>query len=214
MIRKNNISDGKFIIVAILSVLCLFTLTVNFADAKNMPSDQQIKNVNSNVNEAQKTLNSIDKYQEKYFEIVKRNNVLLSFETNSELKKDRKELKKLFKEVQKQVTNKDYLKEYKAIQKRYAKFNGETTVDINEFAQNYNKEVDTLLNKVYKDVKLKIPAADFKQLVLSERKWLQEVQNYKKVFDSKEFGTIGTSTYYDYETNMKEFRTLLLLLYL
>ena len=159
-------------------------------------------------------LSEIDKYQAKYFEIVKRNDLFLQVEETPAIKNDRKELKKLFKEVKKHVKSKDTLRKYKEIEKRYAKCEEETTVGMNEFANNNYKEVDALLNEVYREVKTKISPADFKKLTASEQKWLKEVNAYKKVFDSKGFGTIGTIIYYDYEISMRQFRTLLLMLYL
>ena len=163
---------------------------------------------------ATKILPLIDNYQEQYFTIVKRNNVFLNDEDREDLKKDRKELKKLFKEVEKQITNKKYLKEYRAIEKRYAKCDEITTVGMNEFAQKNYNEVDALLNKVYNEVLKNISDYDRNNLVQSETKWLKEVEDYNSVFNSMGFGTIGTIIYYDYEINMRQFRTLLLMLYL
>ena len=139
---------------------------------------------------------------------------MLNFEDEKKLNKDRNELKKLFKKVQKQISNKEYLKEYKDIQKRYAKCEEITTVGINSFAENNYNEVDALLNKVYKEVKSKISSDDFKQLSASEKKWLKEIQDYEKDYTSQDTGTIGVVINYDCQTNMKEFRTLLLMLYL
>ena len=159
-------------------------------------------------------LSLVDKYQTRYFAIVKRNNVLLNFEDDKALNDDRKELKKLYKEVEKQIRNKEYLTEYKKIEAKYSKCEETTTVGMNEFAEKNNKEVDDFMNTVYKKIQSKIPSDDFKNLVLSEQKWLQEVKDYEKTYNSMGFGTIGTVIYYDYQTNMKSFRTLLLMLYL
>lgn len=159
-------------------------------------------------------LSLVDKYQTKYFAIVKRNNVLLNFEDDKALNNDRKELKKIYKEVEKQINNKEYLTEYKKIEKKYSKCNETTTVGMNDFAIKHNNDVDAFLNTIYKKIQSKIPPEDFQKLVLSDQKWLKEVDNYKQVYDSMGYGTIGTVIYYDYQTNMKSFRTLLLMLYL
>ena len=156
----------------------------------------------------------IDEYQVKYFKIIRRNDALLDIIGNSDCERDIDELKKLFKEVEGRIHNNYYLNKYNEIQERFAENPGETTVDMNIFAsQNYDA-VDELLNEVYQAVKKKIPAQDFKNLTTSEIKWIKDVESYKKVYDSKGFGSIGTLKYYDYEINMRNFRTLLLMLYL
>lgn len=155
-----------------------------------------------------------DKYQIQYFAIIKRNNVLLNFEDNKVLNKDRKELKNLYAEVKRQIKNKNYLKEYKIIEKKYSKCDGVTTAEINDFAIKNYKEADDFLNTVYKKIQAEIPSEDFMKLALSEEKWQQEVKAYEKVYNSMGFGTIGTSIYYGYQTDMINFRTLLLMLYL
>ena len=78
----------------------------------------------------------------------------------------------------------------------------------------YYEDADELLNEVYKEVKGKISKEDFNKLKLSERKWLKDLDAYEKVFDSMGFGTISTLIYYTYQIDMREFRTLLLMMYL
>ena len=198
--------------VVLTVIATVMFINTDFASAKNTAQQQTV--VKKNQKTSADVLSEIDKYQAEYFEIVKRNDLFLQVEDSPAIKNDRKELKKLFKEVKKQVKSKDNLKKYKEIEKRYAKCEEETTVGMNEFANNNYKEVDALLNEVYGEVKTKISPADFKKLTASEQKWLKEVKNYKKVFDAKGFGTIGTIIYYDYEISMRQFRTLLLMLYL
>ena len=208
--RKKMFKEKLIIFAAFLALaFAVAPFDCNCVSAKNI--FQKIRTENTNKN----TLYTIDKYQEKYFEIIKRNDILLNFEDDKTLNKDRKELKKLFKKVTKQInSNNKYLKEYNNIEKRYSKCEETTTLGINQFAENNYIEVDDLLNRVYKEVKSKISADDFKQLTASEKEWLKEVNDYKKVFDSLGLGTIGVSTYYGYEIDMREFRTLLLMLYL
>ena len=207
--KKNIIGFAILVVLTTVSFLCIMQTQANTVFAET-----QTEIVKKNSKSAQEVLADIDKYQKQYFTIIKRNDVLLQDEDNKILNKDRKELKNLYKKVQKQITNKSYMKNYRDIEKRYANCDGITTPEMNEFAYNYYQEVDALLNKVYQDVKSKISSEDFKNLVQSETEWLKEVEDYKKVFDSRGFGTIGTLVYYDYEISMRQFRTLLLLLYL
>lgn len=163
---------------------------------------------------ASEILSVIDSYQKNYFTIVKRNDVLLKEEDEKALNKDRKDLNRLYKKVQKQVTNKYYSKKYNDINERYSECDEITDIGMKDFAdKNYN-EVNNLLNEVYNEVKSKISPEDFENLAQSETKWLKEVEDYKTVYDSMDYGTIGTLIYYDYQINMREFRTLLLMLYL
>ena len=206
--------EKKFLTVImtlLIASLAIIFINTQMISAKNV-SKKQAQIVNKNT--ADEKLALIDKYQKKYFEIVKRNDVLLFFDDVPELNNDRDELKKLFAEVQKQVKNKNYLKEYKQIEKRYSECGELTTPGINEFAQNHYKEVDALLNTVYKEVQSKISPEDFKKLSQSEENWLKEIETYQKTYNAMEFGSLGTSMYYDYQTDMKNFRILLLMLYL
>jgi len=160
-------------------------------------------------------LNEINTYQDKYFKIIKRNNALLDLENRPEVISDLKELKLLFIEIKNKI-DKDskYLFEYEKIKNTYKQNNGSNTFEINEFAKRKFEAYDKLLNDTYKEIQNKLSKDDFEKLRISQIAWLKEVENYKKVFDSKGFGTIGTVIKYDYETNMRAFRTLLLMLYL
>ena len=205
---------SKVIVILLMLVTALAVIGSVSASAKCSCCKKQATAVKKQKMTNADKLALIDKYQEQYFAIVKRNDILLNFEDSSVLKKDRKELKKLFTEVKKQITNKQYLKKYNEIEKHYAVCDEITTTGINDFSQKNYDEVEGLLNAVYKDVQSKISQDDFKKLVLSEKKWIKDVQNYKKVYDSMDFGTIGTSIYLDYQTDMSKFRALLLMLYL
>lgn len=205
------------ILTAIFAIVMGITfLSATYVSAKNTSAQKQIKITNTKSATDTEKLMLIDKYQKKYFEIIKRNDVLLFFEDVPELNNDRKDLKKLFAEVTRKVKNKSYLKEYKQIEKKYSQCDcyDATTTCINEFAENHNKEADALLNTVYKEVQAKISPEDFKKLAERENKWLKEVENYEKSYNAMEFGSLGTSAYYDYQTDMKNFRTLLLMLFL
>ena len=205
-------------ILMIISVFCflvfeittLSTQTVFAQSINKYPVQIADKNLNTNSDK----LLLIDKYQAEYFRIIKRNNVLLNLEEDKALNKDRKELKKLYKEVKKQISNKTYLKEYSKIERKFSKCDDMTDIGMKEFSINNYNEIEDLLNKVYKEVKSKIPSEDFKNLTMSEQNWIKEVKNYEKIYNSMDYGTIGTVIYYDYQINMRNFRTLLLMLYL
>ena len=161
------------------------------------------------------TLTKIDKFQEEYFEIIKRNNVLLQLSKNDEYEKDQKDLDNLYKKVESSIPSDcEFLKKYKNIEQEFEKNTGENTFEINDFNQKHYDAVDKLLNDTYKAVKTKIPETEFNKLVKSEINWLKEVENYRVVFDSQSYGSIGGSMFLNYQINMRNFRTLLLMLYL
>lgn len=195
-----------------ISYCIIFLAFLLIFASSNVFASENIKS--KKIRTPKETLLLIDKYQEKYFEIIKRNDYLLQTEASGTLNSDKKELKKLYSEVKKQVKDKKDLKEYKGIAKRNSKCDEITTTGINECAYKHYQDIDNLLNKVYGDVKTKISSKDFQDLATSEKKWLKEVDNYEKVFNSMDFGTIGTLVYYGYNIDMREFRTLLLMLYL
>ena len=207
---KKILTAVAFLLVTLLAITFI---NAPSSSAKNIFKIQSHFS-NKNLKTSDEKLALIDNYQKKYFEIVKRNDVLLNIEENDAVKKDNKELKKLFAQVKKQIKNKKYLNKYKDIEKRFSECEEETTIGMNEFAENNYKAVDDLLNEVYKEVQSKISPEDFKKLAQSENEWLNEVEAYEKVFNSKGFGTIGTIVYYGYEIDMRSFRTLLLMLYL
>lgn len=158
------------------------------------------------------TLAKIDELQAKYFEIIKRNNLLLQGGTPTE---DRIELDRLFDYVKRKIDkNNYYLKKYKLIEEEYAINPGMTQGDMNDFAREHYRVVDDLLNETYRAVKAKIPPEDFKDLIKSELRWLKEVQDYYKVFQAWGYGSMGPMVNFGYECDMRNFRTLLLMLYL
>lgn len=160
-------------------------------------------------------LTQIDNYQSRYFEIIKRNNFLIEFDVDT--KKDKKDLEKLYLEVEKRIdANNEYLKKYYQNENDFknSPIELETTAQMNKYAYEGYKKVDELLNEVYQEVRKKISSEEFEELKISQRNWLQEVEDYGEVFDAQGFGTIGTVIYYDYQMDMRKFRTLLLMLYL
>lgn len=161
------------------------------------------------------TLAMIDKYQLRYFSIVKRNNLFLQMADCEGCGYDRKDLSDLYSEIISKIDgNNSYIKKYFDIENKYAENTGETTYEINMFESNHYEAVDKLLNEVYQAVKVKIPQEDFKNLITSELKWLKDVEAYEKVFEEWGFGSAGTLIKLGYEIDMRKFRTLLLMLYL
>lgn len=177
---------------------------------------KQEKNIqNQNTAAPAEILAVIDRYQARYFEIIKRNDMFLKSVDYDGYERDRRVLSDLYAEVISKInTNNIYFKKYEEIEKQFAENTGETTYDINMFANNHYEAVDKLLNEAYQDIKTKISAEDFKNLTSSELKWIKEVEGYEKVFEAQGYGSIGTSKYLGYKTDMQRFRTLLLMLYL
>jgi len=157
----------------------------------------------------------VDSYQQKYFEIIKRNNALLVLDNNEKAIEDLKELKILFDEVKDKVKEEnEFLVEYEKNKQQFMVNSGQNTFEMNEFASDKYKAFDGLLNKVYQAVKAELKEDEFEKLKLSQRAWLKEVNDYELVFKAQGFGTIGTLVQLDYKTNMCCFRTLLLMLFL
>lgn len=202
--------------ISFLVFLAIFAFVIsdNCVSAKNVSLNNEVKIVNDNEKSSLDKLSLIDKYQEKYFEIIKRNNMLLQVEDIEKFEKDSNELKELFNEVEKQITNKNYLKKYNKIQNRFSDCGGITTPEINKCAEKNYNAINKLLNNTYKKAENKANFEESKKLAQSQIKWEKDVEDYKKVFDSMDLGTIGTSTLYSYQINMMEFRTLLLMMYL
>jgi len=174
-----------------------------------------ILNANPDNFDAVDILTQIDTFQEQYFRIIKRNNVLLKLSKDDEYEKDLKDLSELYKKVESNISSDcEYLKKYKKIEHEFAENTGENTFEMNDFAQNHYNAVDKLLNDTYQAVKTKISAEEFNKLVKSEINWLKAVDGYRAVYDSQGFGSIGGLIFLDYQINMRNFRTLLLMLYL
>lgn len=172
------------------------------------------KPANYDLSIPSQVLAKIDELQAEYFTLIKRNDVLL-VPQGHEFEEDRVELDALFEKVKNNINHKNpYYQEYLNIEQEYANNSGETTQEVNDFAQRHYDAVDKLLNETYQAVRAKIPQEDFKQLIQSELAWLREVEAYHKVYEQQEYGTIRTLMNYNYEINMRNFRTLLLMLYL
>ncbi|MCR5266601.1 MAG: DUF1311 domain-containing protein [Cyanobacteria bacterium RUI128] len=212
MKKSNYLTSALLAFTAVMVVAGIMFVSTGCVLAKN--SSPAELSLTKNQRPCPEVLADVDKYQAKYFEIVKRNNVLLNDGDDRALNRDRKQLKKLYKEVEGKILEPRYLNKLKEIDNRYAECTDMTTQGMNEFAEKYYKEIDDLLNEVYMDVKSKIWREDFEKLQLSEYRWLKAVNKYEEVFDSMGFGTIGTIIYYGYQTDMRRFRTLLLMLYL
>lgn len=236
--RGHKSENGRKVFVAVFTLMFLASAVIySEADARVAAGNRtrqaqmkhnkarnkarnKVKNKAKNPVQLTEKLRFIKAYQAKYFQIIKRRDILvqLAYDGPEEfvkgLKSDHKELEALFEEVKGKITNKNYLNKYIENEKRFSKNPGMTTRDMEDFAYSEYKAVDDLLNEVYKAIKAKIPRADFEQLKISERKWIKEVANYRKVFDAQGFGSISGLMYAGYQVHMRQFRTLLLMLYL
>ena len=215
-INTKTVNSLQTIIIILLVVwaLGLITFAMLKHDKTQNTTSAETKQEHVIKTPAQ-TLQQIDELQARYFNIIKRNNVLLQIQDSDEYQHDMKDLNNLFKEVEQKIDkNNYYLQKYYNIKEQYAVNTGNTQSDMNTFASNEYEAVDGLLNETYQAVKAKIPPEDFKQLITSELKWLKEVEDYYKVYEQQGFGTIGSLVHSEYECNMRNFRTLLLMLYL
>ena len=211
---------NKKVITGLLSVI--FIVTAAIAGCLYYKKDKNIQNPNI-IKEKPETSSKIDystldkiiDYQNRYFDIIKRHDALLSVNNDEEIKKDFKELKELYREVESKADkNSEFFKRYKDIEEKYKDNDGETTLEMNTFALKHYEEVDKLLNDTYKAVKSSISDEEFYKLKLNQREWLKETENYNTIFEKQGFGTIGTLIKSGYETDMRNFRILLLMLYL
>jgi len=224
---------NKYILVFCISFIIVTLALCAFLFLRGDSLEQASNDVNNTISqreeviekeiaplEAQKESNAeildmINGFQKQYFEIVKRHDFFFAIETNEEVEKDSKELAQLFKEVKNKINpDNEFFVKYNEINKKFDQNTGETTVEMNEFAHNHYEAVDGLLNDVYQAVKAKLSQEDYKNLKISQKKWLKEVYDYNDVFEAQGYGTIGTIIKFDYEINMRSFRTLLLMLYL
>ena len=208
--KKNAVCLVSICIV--ISGVLLFYFKNNKSTEAKQEDVVQKQNID---NSKEETLEEINKYQERYFNIIKRNDVLLNVGEVDETNKDSSELEGLFNEVENKISkNNEYLKEYKKLEEKFKENTGNTTFEIDEFEKKKYDAFDKLLNDTYKALKNELGEDEFEKLKLSQRAWLKEVEEYNKVFESKGFGTIAGLVKAEYEINMRSFRTLLLMLYL
>lgn len=214
-INTKNVNSLQTIIIIVLVVGALGLITFAMLKSNKAQNTTSAETKQEHVIKTPaQTLQQIDELQARYFNIIKRNDVLLQIQDSDEYQQDMKDLNNLFKEVEQKIDkNNYYLQKYYNIKEQYAVNTGNTQSDMNTFASNEYEAVDGLLNETYQAVKAKIPPEDFKQLITSELKWLKEVEDYYKVYEQQGFGTIGSLIHSEYECNMRNFRTLLLMLY-
>ena len=207
-------------VCTILLTLCSIECFAHYVSASSLGTDSTSKRVRkSNKNVALKKtpkdiiLKNINNFQNQYFKIIKRHDVLLSDYVEDEHIKDAAELDSLLKEIEDRINKDDpWFKKYMDIKTKFESNSGETTYDMMEFEGKHYAEVDKLLNNVFVFLKSKLNLSDFKRLRASQRIWLKEVREYEKVFDSKELGSMGALKTTTCEINMRNFRILLLIL--
>ena len=197
------------------SLFIVSYLNLRILTEKDFAERRAAQKAQAELYEYQNTLDLINKYQKKYFEIVKRNDLLLLHESNDVIKKDEKQLSELYDEVKGKINPENpYYKKYNEISKQYETNPGQSTVEMNQFASEEYKAKDDLLNEVYQSVISILPDNDVSALRENEQKWLDEVEEYNKHFEAQDYGTIGYLVKSGYECDMRSFRTLLLMLYL
>lgn len=228
--QSNNVNEdtelvknfwiGFGVLVFIFLVVVGIAYLVMHADSKSLskptskPNKIENKDIIYDLQTPSKVLAKIDLLQAQYFSIIKRNDAFLKIYDCDACAEDMEDLNKLFSEVRNNIDKDNYyLKKYDEIENSYSSSDLETTAEINNFMMEYYEAVDKLLNETYQAVRTKIPREDFKNLIASELKWLKDVEQYHKVFEQQEYGSIRTWVNLRYEINMRQFRTLLLMLY-
>ena len=239
--KINKISNENAIKIVIIIGICLISFLA-FAFIKNYNSnsngtDQSVK-ISSDIEDIYKAdknlsfseiLKQIDAYQEKYFNIIKKNDFFIKNNNSLIENQDKRELDTLFKEVQNNLNkNNPYLEKLNNIDSNYENkyfldsnnspwtkiIKNKKNTDLSFFESNsnyYNKEVDKLLNEVYQKIRITIPREDFEQLKQSEIKWLKNIDQYHKYCVEN---TQSCKMKDWYLCNMRRFRILLLLQYL
>ena len=228
--QSNNVNEdtelvknfwiGFGVLVFIFLVVVGIAYLVMHADSKSLskptskPNKIENKDIIYDLQTPSKVLAKIDLLQAQYFSIIKRNDAFLKIYDCDACAEDMEDLNKLFSEVRNNIDKDNYyLKKYDEIENSYSSSDLETTAEINNFMMEYYEAVDKLLNETYQAVRIKIPREDFKNLIASELKWLKDVEQYHKVFEQQEYGSSRTWVNLRYEINMRQFRTLLLMLY-
>ena len=214
--------NNKIIIFSVLAgviiIAVIFAMVLNNKKTEtNFTEEQtntQVEEVSQGQDSKNNILSEINKYQAKYFEIIKRHDALLQVMSNDDADRDLDELDNLFAEIKTKIGSNYYLDEYNKIETDFENNAGETTLEIDEYTKQHYDAVDKLLNDVYKEVKTKISESDFEQLKSSQIQWLKDVDAYKTVFEQQGLGSVGNFVYNNYQINMRNFRTLLLMLYL
>ena len=194
----------------IISYLNLRILTEKYFVEQKSAQQEQAEEFSYNA-----VTDVVDDFQQRYFDIITRNDVLLLSESNEDIKNDEKQLSELFDEVKSKIDPKNpFLLRYNDISAKFAENKGENTYEMNQFAQEKYNAVDGLLNDVYQSVISILTDDDANALRESESKWLKQLDKYNTYFEEKDYGTIKYLVKSEYECNMRSFRTLLLMLYL
>lgn len=221
---KNNL---KLFVVVFFTLVCfivLITVLFKFENSKDNSKNESFvstnipenKNEIPQIKEYNKIFDDVERYQAKYWEIIKRHDILLQVaEFDDYYYNDLAELNALFVVMEDKINyNNKYLTQLREVDEKYKNNNGETQYEMNMNAGAYNEAVDAVLNELYQDIRKTIPAIDFEKLKQSEIKWLKDIKDYEKVYYSEDRGSMGGMTYANMLANMRKFRTLLLIPYL
>lgn len=195
-------------------------INTKISDETNVSVNNPEKTETVSAKPSSEILAKIDRYQAKYFEIITRNNMFVDLGLDENIHaKDSYELNTLFKNVENEIGNSEYVKKYYKTLEQYKTDYGETTYDmVQTESQNY-VIIDKFLNEVYQAVRIKLPTEEYKKLQASEIKWIKDGDKYCDKIMTPENGALKYGSFsrvgiIDAQINMRQFRALLLMLYL
>lgn len=208
---KNSYNKTTIIMAGIILFIC-FMPSILINEQSN--TEKIIKETKNGTKQITK-LDIIDYYQDKFFEIITRNDVLLSMENNEYVHKDLNDLSQLFEKVEHKINSQnEYFKRYKEIEEKYKDNFGENILEMSTFAlQNYEL-IDELFNDTYKEVKIKLKDSELDELKNNQEEWFNKVLSYEQHVKSQDLGSIEQLVNLNSQILMKSFRTLLLMMYL
>ncbi len=195
----------KKLITLLFVFILIILLTLIFVHKDKAPI-QEIINIDN-----------IENYQAQYWDIIKRNNVLIQIgEDSEEFKKDREDLAKLYSNLTNKISkDNDFIKKLNKIEDDYEKNikNAQTQLEMNNVADKYLIDTDKVLNEIYKKIRNSVDEDEFNTLKENQRIWLKEIKEYEKIIDKQGFGSISPMIYSSVIQDIKKFRTILLILY-
>lgn len=154
-------------------------------------------------------------YQERYWDIVRRNDFLFNpWEPTAEQKKDYSDYLQLVDELRSKIRkNNAYLKKRDEIMSSHGK---NMEIAYTQTAMNMVKkaefdDMEKLLNDVYQELKLSLNQKDFETLRNDQQRWRESLQDYQKKIINYGYGTIGPLMYADISDFIEYVRLLLLI---
>lgn len=223
IVKKGFIMKNFKIIITIVCVLILIGIILI---KDRLPKDiiQNNNEINSQVTKLSNDdyIKQLENYQKEYWEIIKRNNVLLQISEEHDSKtlndnnNDRKSLSDLENKIKNEIgKGNKYVLKLEEIENQYNKNiqRSETQAEMNFIAQTQLEATDKILNEVYKEIKNNINENEFNELKEQQKRWLQDMSEYEKTINEQGFGSIVGLIYPTTIHNIKKFRTFLLILF-